>query len=177
MIVRSNIGGHRLIVWKAGIQVFVYFIIRNRLYTNLQTCKITRRQAAIRIYNQQWTPILYNIYKTDQRLLTDNRHGIPSNFEHYPLTYFRMITIRNFQNQLQLISLKRLTTICPNFYSLLLRNWLSYIIKSHRQRLIMSELRMMPPIRNEDGIVIFPGGIIFQDANIHFESAVEHADN
>lgn len=177
MIVKSNIGGHRLIIWKEGIQVFIYFIIRNRLYINLQTCKIPRRQAAMRIYTKQWTPVLYNVYKTDQRLLTDNRHGIPSTFEHYPLTYFRMISIRNFQNQLQMISFKRLTAICPNFYDLLLRNWLSHIINSRRQMQVMAELRMMPPIRNDGGDVIFPGGITFQNANAHFESAIERVDN
>ena len=177
MIVKSNIGGHRLIVWKEGIQVFIYFIIRNRLYINLQTCKIPRQQAVMRIYTKHWTPILYNVYKTDQRLLTNNRHGIPSNFDSYPLTYFRMISIRNFQNQLQLILLKQLTTICPNFYDLLLHTWLSYIINRRRQRLVMAELRIIPAIRNMDGILIFPGGITFQDANTHFESAIEQVDN
>lgn len=173
MIVKSNIGGYRLLVWKEGIQIFIYFMIRNQLFTNISNCKISRLQAISRIESRQWIPIIYNVYRTEQRLVANNQHGIPSNFNHYPLTYFRMITIRNYQNQLDFLLQKRVTSICPTIHTIWLRNWLLYIINNRRQRNVLQELQLLPPVRNRNGVLIFPGGIMFQNGNIDFRNALE----
>lgn len=178
MIVHSNIGGYRFVLWKEGYNC--YFCFRSNLFKinhryewRLKT-EITRREAIRRIQHHMWNILQVGCYTT--HIMQTSATGsilIPHNFDHYQQTYYQMIKLRNFHNQIDRIFWElSIHDLCPTIYHQLIQLWFSNRLHRRRMKHLRQELELLPP--SSSGL--FPGGIIYQSSLSSFISSL-HDDN
>lgn len=180
MIVHSRVGGYRVVIWKDGYNCYYcfrsdFFRVNNRYEWRLKT-EISRRDARHRIRTKTWKVLAVGVFRT--HIMRTSHIGsilVPENFSQYQSTYYQMIKIRNFHNQMDRIFWEfSIHALCPSICTTVLQEWFHTILHKHRMRNVILELHLLPPLSNTS---VFPGGIEYQQSLLSFQSSIGMDDD
>lgn len=165
MIICSSIGAYRIVIWKQGYKCYYcfrndFYRINHRYEWRLKIA-IHRSTAIRRIIEGQWKVLGVGHFKTHiMRTSSTGSILVPENFRQYHETYYQMIKVRNFHNQMDRVFWEfPIQALCPSICNTLMKDWFQTIIHKRRMRRVMGELSFLPP---HEEPTIFPGGIEYQ---------------